>query len=67
MCDRVAVMYLGRIVETGTRDEIFVSGSHPYTRTSTRTTVASPGEEWPSRPEGSRRTCCGHSWLGSLL
>ncbi|WP_028924918.1 ABC transporter ATP-binding protein [Pseudonocardia acaciae] len=32
LCDRVAVMYLGRIVELGTRDEIFTSPKHPYTR-----------------------------------
>jgi peptide/nickel transport system ATP-binding protein len=29
---RVAVMYLGRIVETGTRDAIFRAARHPYTR-----------------------------------
>ncbi len=32
MCDRVAVMYLGRLVETGGWREIFESPSHPYTR-----------------------------------
>ncbi|MCP4382413.1 MAG: ABC transporter ATP-binding protein [Hyphomicrobiales bacterium] len=32
MCDRVAVMYLGRIVETGSRDEIFDAAAHPYTQ-----------------------------------
>ena len=32
MADEVAVMYLGRIVERGTRDEIFDSPKHPYTR-----------------------------------
>ena len=30
--DRVAVMYLGKIVETGTRDAIFNTPAHPYTR-----------------------------------
>lgn len=30
--DRVAVMYAGKIVETGTADEIFHDPKHPYTR-----------------------------------
>ena len=30
--DRVAVMYLGRIVETGSRDAVFNDPLHPYTR-----------------------------------
>jgi oligopeptide transport system ATP-binding protein len=30
--DRVAVMYLGRIAELGTRDEVYERPSHPYTR-----------------------------------
>jgi oligopeptide/dipeptide ABC transporter ATP-binding protein len=30
--DRVSVMYLGRIVETGTRDEVFETPAHPYTQ-----------------------------------
>ena len=30
--DRVAVMYLGRVVETGTRNAIYTEARHPYTR-----------------------------------
>jgi oligopeptide/dipeptide ABC transporter ATP-binding protein len=30
--DQVAVMYLGRIVETGSRDDVFSRPSHPYTQ-----------------------------------
>ncbi len=29
-CDRIAIMYLGRIVEVGLRDEVFNSPKHPY-------------------------------------
>ncbi len=32
MCDRVAVMYAGRIVEQGSIHEIFDNPSHPYTQ-----------------------------------
>ena len=31
IADRIAVMYAGRIVETGTLDEIFYDPQHPYT------------------------------------
>ena len=31
ICDRVAVMYAGRIVETGTTEEILENPAHPYT------------------------------------
>ncbi|MEV4189329.1 ABC transporter ATP-binding protein, partial [Streptosporangium canum] len=32
IADRVAVMYLGRIVETGTVEEVLLRPKHPYTR-----------------------------------
>jgi len=32
VCDRVAVMYAGRVVEVGPADQIFGDGLHPYAR-----------------------------------
>ncbi len=32
MADRVAVMYAGKVVETGTAEDIFYRPSHPYTK-----------------------------------
>jgi oligopeptide/dipeptide ABC transporter ATP-binding protein len=32
LCDRILVMYLGHIVESGPADEIFAAPAHPYTK-----------------------------------
>ncbi|MFD1704920.1 ABC transporter ATP-binding protein [Methylopila henanensis] len=32
LCERIAVMYLGRIVETGATREVLTAPAHPYTR-----------------------------------
>jgi oligopeptide transport system ATP-binding protein len=32
ICDRIVVMYAGRVVESGTADDIFYDPRHPYTR-----------------------------------
>jgi oligopeptide transport system ATP-binding protein len=32
LADRIAVMYLGRIIEIGSRRDIFASAAHPYTQ-----------------------------------
>ncbi len=49
--DRIAVMYLGRLVETGGADEIYERPRHPYTRA----LIAAIPEPDPSR-RGRRRT-----------
>ena len=32
ICDQVAVMYMGHIVESSSADEIFYNPCHPYTK-----------------------------------
>jgi peptide/nickel transport system ATP-binding protein len=64
LADRIAVMYAGKVVEIGTRDELFHDGHHPYTRkllasipdiTGVRALRGIPG--WAPRP-GKRPSGC---------
>ncbi|MCM3783790.1 ATP-binding cassette domain-containing protein [Neobacillus mesonae] len=32
LCDRIGVMYLGSMMETGSRDDLFLNPLHPYTK-----------------------------------
>jgi len=61
LADRIAVMYAGRIVEQGTRREVFYDAQHPYTWACS---ARSPGWTGPSpgawrRFPGSRPRCSG--------
>jgi peptide/nickel transport system ATP-binding protein len=51
VCDRIAVMRLGEIVETGLTAEIFAGPHHPYTR---ELLSAVPGRSWESRRSANR-------------
>ena len=64
LADRIAVMYAGKVVEIGTRDELFEKGHHPYTQkllasipdiTGERALRGIPG--WAPRP-GQRPSGC---------
>ena len=44
LCDRVAVMYAGEIVELGTVQEVFSNPAHPYTRKLLHTVPALGGD-----------------------
>jgi oligopeptide/dipeptide ABC transporter ATP-binding protein len=55
VCDRIWVMYLGKIVETGTPDEIFTAPKHPYTQ-ALLSAVPDVEKGLRARTEGSQRT-----------
>jgi oligopeptide/dipeptide ABC transporter ATP-binding protein len=52
LCDRVAVMYAGRVVEAGTRDAVLGAPRHPYTQGLLRSMPARsrPGERLAEIP-----------------
>lgn len=52
ICDRVMVMYLGRIVETGSVEEVFRHPVHPYTRLLTACTPGANGQVVNFYPKG---------------
>lgn len=52
ICDRVMVMYFGRIVETGSVEEVFRRPVHPYTRLLTACTPGANGQVVNFYPKG---------------
>lgn len=52
ICDRIAVMYLGQIVELASRDELFSDPKHPYTRALLN---AVPAPDPRARKRGAKR------------
>jgi oligopeptide/dipeptide ABC transporter ATP-binding protein len=50
VADRVAVMYMGRIVETGTTEQVFATPQHPYTRALLESVLPMHPRDRRSRP-----------------
>jgi peptide/nickel transport system ATP-binding protein len=54
ICDRIAVMYRGHIVEQGATAAIFRAPCHPYTQALLAASPRLPGAARPSTPDGVR-------------
>lgn len=48
ICDRVAIMYLGKVMEVGSKDQIFNNPQHPYTQ-ALLSAVPSATDDGPNR------------------
>ena len=64
MCDRVIVMYAGKVVETGTKHEIFRNPQHPYTKGLLRSLprLDQKKDEPLFRLSGHRQICPHRQW-----
>jgi peptide/nickel transport system ATP-binding protein len=51
LCDRIAVMYLGKVVETGPAAQVFREPRHPYTRALLSAIPRLPGTPRPPREQ----------------
>ncbi|GAA4363655.1 ABC transporter ATP-binding protein [Actinomadura verrucosospora] len=54
LADRVGVMYLGKLVETGTTEEVYGAAAHPYTAGLLAAVLEAHPEAPPGAPAGAR-------------